>query len=235
MKRTQFVLTLAIVAFVTQVMSSNAFARSARDRCISKGRHTQQGAVLGGLLGAVTGAVIANNTGNRHVDAGEVVGGGVIGAVAGGVIAHGQSEDACREVEMDRQDRAEARAEARDSESYGDGRVQISPYQFDASFMRSYVHAYRDDSRLRMIEDLAYELDRHGEVIDGQTLYSILIRLDGGSSGRPAANRARALETLKGSVSRLSYREADELDGLFARRPIRTYSRVRSILDSLAR
>jgi len=50
---------------------------------------TNQGAVLGGLLGAGTGAIIGNQTG--HAGAGTAIGAG-LGALGGGLIGHGMEE-----------------------------------------------------------------------------------------------------------------------------------------------
>jgi len=53
---------------------------------------TTQGAVLGGLLGAGTGAIIGNQGEHRHPGAGAAVGAG-LGALAGGLIGHGMEEN----------------------------------------------------------------------------------------------------------------------------------------------
>jgi uncharacterized protein YcfJ len=50
---------------------------------------TNQGAVMGGLLGAGTGAIIGNQT--DHAGAGTAIGAG-LGALAGGMIGHGMEE-----------------------------------------------------------------------------------------------------------------------------------------------
>lgn len=50
---------------------------------------TNQGAVLGGLLGAGTGAIIGNQTG--HAGAGTAIGAG-LGALGGGLLGHGMEE-----------------------------------------------------------------------------------------------------------------------------------------------
>ena len=51
---------------------------------------TTQGAVLGGLLGAGTGAIIGNQTGH-HAGAGTAIGAG-LGALGGAMIGHGMQE-----------------------------------------------------------------------------------------------------------------------------------------------
>ncbi len=50
---------------------------------------TNQGAVLGGLLGAGTGAILGNQTG--HAGAGTAIGAG-LGALGGGLLGHGMEE-----------------------------------------------------------------------------------------------------------------------------------------------
>ena len=51
---------------------------------------TNQGAVLGGLLGAGTGAIIGNQTG--HAGAGTAIGAG-LGALGGGLMGHSMEEN----------------------------------------------------------------------------------------------------------------------------------------------
>ena len=51
---------------------------------------TNQGAVLGGLLGAGTGAIIGNQTG--HAGAGTAIGAG-LGALGGGLMGHAMEEN----------------------------------------------------------------------------------------------------------------------------------------------
>ncbi len=51
---------------------------------------TNQGAVLGGLLGAGTGAIIGNQT-HHHAGAGTAIG-GALGALGGGLIGHAMEE-----------------------------------------------------------------------------------------------------------------------------------------------
>jgi hypothetical protein len=55
--------------------------------CVGTGPNTQQGAVTGGALGALAGAVIGNNSGSRNALGGAAIG-GLIGAVAGGTIGN---------------------------------------------------------------------------------------------------------------------------------------------------
>ncbi len=55
--------------------------------CVGTGPNTQQGAVAGGALGAVAGAIIGNNSGSHNSVAGALIG-GAAGAVAGGAIGN---------------------------------------------------------------------------------------------------------------------------------------------------
>jgi len=54
--------------------------------CVSTGPNTQQGAVAGGALGALAGAIIGNNSGHRTLEGAAI--GGAVGAVAGGTIGN---------------------------------------------------------------------------------------------------------------------------------------------------
>ena len=57
--------------------------------CVAAGPNTQQGAVAGGALGALTGAIIGNNS---HAGSGQgALIGGIAGALAGGTL--GNAED----------------------------------------------------------------------------------------------------------------------------------------------
>ena len=55
--------------------------------CAGTGPNTQQGAVTGGLLGAVAGAVIGNNSRGGNSVGGALIG-GTIGALAGGTMGN---------------------------------------------------------------------------------------------------------------------------------------------------
>ena len=55
---------------------------------------TTQGAVLGGLLGAGTGAIIGNQEGH-HAGAGTAIGAG-LGALGGGLIGHAMEENSAK-------------------------------------------------------------------------------------------------------------------------------------------
>ena len=55
--------------------------------CVGTGPNTQQGAVAGGALGALAGAIIGNNSGSHNALAGAVIG-GTAGAIAGGTLGN---------------------------------------------------------------------------------------------------------------------------------------------------
>jgi hypothetical protein len=55
--------------------------------CEGNGPNTQNGAVAGGAIGALTGAIIGNNSGGHNGLGGAVIG-GVVGAIAGGTIGN---------------------------------------------------------------------------------------------------------------------------------------------------
>lgn len=55
--------------------------------CVGTGPNTQQGAVTGGALGALAGAVIGNNSRGGNSVGGALIG-GAIGAIAGGTIGN---------------------------------------------------------------------------------------------------------------------------------------------------
>lgn len=55
--------------------------------CVGTGPNTQQGAVTGGALGALAGAIIGNNSGGHNALAGALIG-GTVGAIAGGTIGN---------------------------------------------------------------------------------------------------------------------------------------------------
>jgi hypothetical protein len=54
--------------------------------CVGTGPNTQQGAVAGGAMGALAGAIIGNNSGHRTWQGAAI--GGAVGAVAGGTIGN---------------------------------------------------------------------------------------------------------------------------------------------------
>ena len=55
--------------------------------CVGTGPNTQQGAVTGGTLGAIAGAIIGNNSRGGNAVGGALLG-GAIGAIAGGTIGN---------------------------------------------------------------------------------------------------------------------------------------------------
>lgn len=55
--------------------------------CVGTGPNTQEGAVAGGALGALAGAIIGNNSGSHNALAGALIG-GTVGAIAGGTLGN---------------------------------------------------------------------------------------------------------------------------------------------------
>jgi hypothetical protein len=55
--------------------------------CVGTGPNTQQGAVTGGAIGALAGAIIGNNSGGHNALGGAIIG-GAVGAIAGGTIGN---------------------------------------------------------------------------------------------------------------------------------------------------
>ena len=55
--------------------------------CVGTGPNTQQGAVTGGVLGAIAGGIIGNNSRGHDTLGGAAIG-GVLGAIAGGTIGN---------------------------------------------------------------------------------------------------------------------------------------------------
>ena len=55
--------------------------------CAGTGPNTQQGAVTGGALGALAGAIIGNNSRGGNALGGALIG-GAVGAIAGGTIGN---------------------------------------------------------------------------------------------------------------------------------------------------
>lgn len=55
--------------------------------CVGTGPNTQQGAVMGGALGALTGAIISNNSGSGNAASGALIG-AAVGALAGGTMGN---------------------------------------------------------------------------------------------------------------------------------------------------
>ncbi len=246
MTQTKFILALAGLALAVQTISLDASAQSsARRKCRNRSSSTVEGVVVGGILGGVVGAIAGNGRG-RNVAIGAGVGG-----VAGGAIADADGADACRQVDMDRADREEARRDEevyRDDDRRGDrrddgwerdrrgprGPVVIPRYQFEQNFLRSYAQTYSDDQRLRMVADLAYDLQRRDEMIDGYELYQVLVRIDGGREQRLTANRADALRRLANDVSGLNYDERAWVDGLFPNKGHRLYPEVAHTIRRLS-
>lgn len=55
--------------------------------CVGTGPNTQQGAVAGGAIGALAGAIIGNNSGSGNAGSGALIG-AAVGALAGGTMGN---------------------------------------------------------------------------------------------------------------------------------------------------
>jgi YmgG-like glycine-zipper protein/YXWGXW repeat-containing protein len=71
----------------TVLIASTLALSSLFTGCVGTGPNTQQGAVTGGALGALAGAVIGNNSRGGNTLAGAAIG-AAVGAVAGGTIGN---------------------------------------------------------------------------------------------------------------------------------------------------
>ncbi len=60
--------------------------------CVGTGPNTQQGAVAGGALGALAGAIIGNNSGGHNGAAGALIG-AAAGAIAGGTLGNAKDNE----------------------------------------------------------------------------------------------------------------------------------------------
>jgi hypothetical protein len=60
--------------------------------CVGTGPNTQQGAVTGGVLGAIAGGIIGNNSRGGNALGGALIG-GAVGAIAGGTIGNSMDNE----------------------------------------------------------------------------------------------------------------------------------------------
>ncbi|MBL9194962.1 MAG: YXWGXW repeat-containing protein [Opitutaceae bacterium] len=70
------------------ILASGAALATLFTGCVGSGPRTEQGAVVGGTLGAIAGAVIGHNSRGGDALGGAIIG-GVAGAVTGGAIGNG--------------------------------------------------------------------------------------------------------------------------------------------------
>jgi hypothetical protein len=75
------------ITMKTKITATALLLCAALTGCVGTGPNTQQGAVAGGAVGALAGAVIGNNSGGRNGAAGALIG-GLVGAIAGGTIGN---------------------------------------------------------------------------------------------------------------------------------------------------
>lgn len=81
---TKPVMLVGVIALAVAATGCESMGTAAQSK-------TTQGAVLGGLLGAGTGAILGNQAGDGHAGAGTAIGAG-LGALGGGLIGHAMEE-----------------------------------------------------------------------------------------------------------------------------------------------
>lgn len=69
------------------LLASSLAAAALLTGCVGTGPNTQEGAVTGGALGALAGAIIGHNSGGGNTLGGALIG-GAVGALAGGTIGN---------------------------------------------------------------------------------------------------------------------------------------------------
>lgn len=244
MNRSKLILALAGLTLALQVVSVEAHAQSAREKCRKRDSRTVGGAAIGGILGGIAGAIAGGGK-----DKGIAIGAGV-GAVGGAVVRGAEGSDACREVDMDRADREEARRDReearRDRRDGGYDRYEpnypapsrggsvLPRHVFEQDFLRYYTSTYSDEQRLQQVADLAYDLERRNELIDGYALYQVMVRIDGGRQQRLSANRLAALRMLERQVVGLNYDERHWIDDLFPNKRHSAYGEASYIIRRLS-
>jgi len=122
-----------IASLLIALMSTAAFADVASER-----DKTKKGAVIGGVAGALAGAIIHNNRGSGNAKRGAVVG-GVVGAATGAIVG----------AMMDKQERALRQIDGIDVARTDDDELRVTMrneilFDFNSSSLRS---ASRDELR----------------------------------------------------------------------------------------
>jgi len=74
------------------LVSTLGFSAALLTGCAGTGPNTQQGAVTGGALGAIAGAIIGHNSGSGNTLGGALIG-GAAGALAGGTIGNAKDHE----------------------------------------------------------------------------------------------------------------------------------------------
>lgn len=133
-----------IAVLLIALMSTAAFADVATER-----DKTKKGAVIGGVAGAIAGAIIHNNRGRGDAKRGAVIG-GAVGAATGAIVG----------AMMDRQERELRQIEGVDVTRTGDDELRVTMrnevlFDFDSSALRS---SSRDELR-----EMADVFNRYGE------------------------------------------------------------------------
>ena len=145
---------LTALTMALALIGTSAFAR---DVATSRDK-TAKGAIIGGVAGAIAGAIIHNNKGNGNAKRGAVIG-GVAGAAAGAVVG----------AMMDRQERELRQIEGIDVARTGEDELKVTMrneilFDFDSASLRS---ASRDELR-----EMANVFNRYGDTtiaVEGHT------------------------------------------------------------------
>jgi outer membrane protein OmpA-like peptidoglycan-associated protein len=122
-----------IASLLIALMATTAFADVASER-----DKTKKGAIIGGVTGAIAGAIISNNRGSGNAKRGAVVG-GVVGAATGAVVG----------AMMDRQERKLRQIEGIDVARTGEDELKVTMrnevlFDFNSAGLRS---SSRDELR----------------------------------------------------------------------------------------
>jgi outer membrane protein OmpA-like peptidoglycan-associated protein len=142
-----------IAATLIALMATTAFADVASER-----DKTKKGAIIGGVAGAIAGAIIHNNRGSGNAKRGAVVG-GVVGAATGAIVG----------AMMDKQERALRQIDGIDVTRTGEDELKVTVkneilFDFDSASLRS---SSRDELR-----EMADVFDRYNDttiVVAGHT------------------------------------------------------------------
>lgn len=176
-----------LAALLIALMATTAFADVASER-----DKTKKGAIIGGVAGAIAGAIIHNNRGSGNAKRGAVIG-GVVGAATGAIVG----------AMMDKQERELRQIEGIDVTRTDEDELKVTVkneilFDFDSASLRS---SSRDELR-----EMADVFDRYGDttiVVAGHTDSTGSSTYNQRLSNRRANAVANYLEDLGVSGSRL--------------------------------
>lgn len=176
-----------LAALLIALMATTAFADVASER-----DKTKKGAIIGGVAGAIAGAIIHNNRGSGNAKRGAVIG-GVVGAATGAIVG----------AMMDKQERELRQIEGIDVTRTDEDELKVTVkneilFDFDSASLRS---SSRDELR-----EMADVFDRYGDttiVVAGHTDSTGSSTYNQRLSNRRANAVANYLEDLGVNGSRL--------------------------------